>query len=396
MNMNKRLPALTRNPGDADTGPQTPGPFMEPLLYLLTAKARNKEWTAKHQGALRAAIVGRHWTQAQKHRAFGSDQVPSPNCRLCVAKGLCNDQTADPAFTGTPWHRLWTCPALAGFRERHMPEEVAEHLARTAGKGNPSQAERLFLTRGLRISPSAWLPSEPAEPTFQWVKRPPKPHRTVDLVAAEAHYTDGSMIDAHWQTAGLCARRGWAFVWKDQHGRTLALARGRPPQWAPGIYGAELWALLQCASTSVEAAPFFVDCKAVHVGALRDANWARHHARRLARIWAPAHAAMDSPTRRVHWMPAHCSFEEAGTRKLSDGSPLTTTQIVANREVDKHAKAAAEADRVPSETVARVRREWKLVAAVAKWIGVITVQAQQYDADDDPSRRGKKRIRDND
>ena len=95
-------------------------------------------------------------------------------------------------------------------------------------------------------------------------------------------------------------------------------------------------------------------------------------------------------------MPAHCGFEEAGTRKLSDDSFLTTAQIVANREVDKHAKAAAEADRVPSALVARVRKEWNLVAAVAKWIGLVSVQAQQYDVEDDPARRGKKRMRDTD
>ena len=392
--VHRRLPALAGDQDGASTGALAPGPFVDPLLYLLTAKARNKDWTAKHQGALRAAIVGRHWTQAQKHRAFGKEQVPSPNCRLCVAKGFCSDWTSDPAYVGTPWHRLWTCPALAGFRERHMPDEVVEHLNQISRAGPPSQAERLFMTRGLRISPSAWLPTAPAEPTFQWIKTPPKPHRAGDLVAATAHFTDGSMIDAHWQTAGLCARRGWAFALKDQHGRTLALARGRPPQWAPGIYGAELWALLQCASTSVESAPFFVDCMAVHLGAQRDGSWARHHARKLARLWAPLHAAMDSPARRVHWMPAHCGFDEAGTRQISDGTPLTTSQIVANREVDKHAKAAAEIDRLPKELVARVRKEWMLVVAVARWIGVVTVRAQRHDVEEDPSGRGKKRIRD--
>ena len=77
--IHRRLPALTRQPGDASNGPQSPGPFIEPILYLLTAKARNAGWTAKHHGALRAAIVGRHSTQAQKHRVFGSDQVPSRN-----------------------------------------------------------------------------------------------------------------------------------------------------------------------------------------------------------------------------------------------------------------------------------------------------------------------------
>ena len=210
----------------------------------------------------------------------------------------------------------------------------------------------------------------------------------------QAHYSDGSMIDSHWQLAGICARRGWAFSWRDQHGRTLALARGRPPAWAPGIHGAELWGLLQSAMHSTERAPFIVDCKAVLQGAQRDSRWAGAPARTLARAWIPLHGALDDSQRTVQWMPAHCELGDAGVRTLSTGRALTVTDIVANREVDKHAKLAAETDRLDELTVQQVRQAWSDTMAVAHWIGMVTVAAQQQDVEADPQRKNGRRIRD--
>ena len=385
-----RLPALV--PDGIAVAPEH-GPFIEPLLHALTRAARGPQWTAEQQGALRAAIIGRHWTQSQKFRIFGADSMVSPNCRLCVEKGLCTDFSEDPQFRGTPMHRIWTCPALAAFRAEHMPEETAaiyERMTRTP----LTPAGRLFLTRALGISPRAWVPRQPPEPTLQWVKRPPNPRRAEEVVQVQAHYSDGSMIDSHWQLAGICARRGWAFSWRDRHGRTLALARGRPPAWAPGIHGAELWGLLQCASLSVDNAPFLVDCKAVLLGAQRDLRWARDPARPLARAWIPLHGALEGTRRTVKWMPAHCALEDAGVRTISDGRKLTTADIVANREVDKHAKIAAQADRLDEATVRQVQQTWVDTLAVARWIGVVTVAAQKLDVGADPQRRNGKRLRD--
>ena len=317
----------------------------------------------------------------------------SPNCRLCVERGYCTDFSDDPRFCGTPMHRIWTCPALADFRATHMPAEVATIFENmTSTPLTPSG--RLFLTRALRISPRAWVPRQPAEPTLQWIKRPPEPRRPDDVVRIHAHYSDGSMIDSHWQLAGICARRGWAFSWRDRHGRTLALARGRPPEWAPGIHGAELWGLLQSATLSTEDAPFLVDCKAVLLGAQRDAGRAHAPSRPLARAWIPLHGALDQVRRTVQWMPAHCELSDAGTRDISTGRKLTTADIVANREVDKHAKLAAQADRLDKSTIQRVRQAWDDTSAVARWIGVVTVAAQKFDVAADPLRRTQKRLRD--
>ena len=93
-------------------------------------------------------------------------------------------------------------------------------------------------------------------------------------------------------------------------------------------------------------------------------------------------------------MPAHCELGDAGVRTLSTGRTLTATDIVANREVDKHAKLAAEADRMDESTVQQVRQAWSDTMAVARWIGMVTVAAQQQDAEADPQRRNGRRIRD--
>ena len=284
---------------------------------------------------------------------------------------------------------------MADFRKNHMPTEVADIFARLGGQdGNVSAADHLFLTRALRASPRAWVPAAPTSATFQWVQRPQQPRRPEDVIRVAAHYTDGSMLDAHWQLAGTCARRGWAMAWQDEHGRNVATAHGRPPDWAPGILGAELWALLQCATESVDEAPFIIDCKAVQMGAQRGLQWATSPSRPLARAWTPVHHALDMARRQVIWMPAHCDFQEAGQRTRSDGRKLTTRDIAANRTVDRLAKEAAEKDRLPQATVEAVRREWAEVVAVAKWIGLVTVQSQQFDTQGDPAIRGVKRIRD--
>ena len=62
-------------------------------------------------------------------------------------------------------------------------------------------------------------------------------------------YVDGSFKGSmrSWKLAGSCARRGWAFAVLDELGQKIAAARGRPPAWASGINGAELWALLMAA-----------------------------------------------------------------------------------------------------------------------------------------------------
>ena len=81
-------------------------------------------------------------------------------------------------------------------------------------------------------------------------------------------------------------------------------------------------------------------------------------------------------------------------RYTSQGRALTTADIVANREVDKHAKAAAESDRLPAEDVKRVRGDWQTIVAIAMWIGKVSAEAQRHDVVGDPVARGHKRLRD--
>ena len=83
-------------------------------------------------------------------------------------------------------------------------------------------------------------------------------------------------------------------------------------------------------------------------------------------------------------------------RYTSQGRALTTADIVANREVDKHAKAAAESDRLPAEDVQRVRDDWRTIVAVAMWIGRVSAEAQRHDVVGDPVARVTKRMRDSD
>ena len=94
-------------------------------------------------------------------------------------------------------------------------------------------------------------------------------------------------MDGHWKLGGLCRRHGWAFVFRNQDERTVAAAHGRPPLWARGTFGAELWGLLQAAMCSVHAAAFFVDCQAVQRCIAHDPRWARAPERALGRAWAP-------------------------------------------------------------------------------------------------------------
>ena len=60
------------------------------------------------------------------------------------------------------------------------------------------------------------------------------------------------------------------------------------------------------------------------------------------------------------------------TRRLSDGTLLTEAQVKGNLLVDDLDKSAAEADRLPRETVDRAFRLWERVTAVAMWIGKVT------------------------
>jgi hypothetical protein len=185
-------------------------------------------------------------------------------------------------------------------------------------------------------------------------------------------------LDGEWHLAGLCARHGWAFAAYDEAGALCAAAKGRPPAWADGIYGAELWGLFMAASVADPWAPLRVDCLSVQQGAQMGQEWAGAPVRYLARAWAPLSAALDDDPQRVVWMPAHCSQQAVGVKKLSNGELLTALDLAGNSLVDQLAKEAARADRLPWARREEVRRLGERLTDVATWIGQITELANRF------------------
>ena len=175
-----------------------------------------------------------------------------------------------------------------------------------------------------------------------------------------------------------CKRSGWSFVVYRGSGELEAAAHGRPPAWAKGIHGAELWALLMAAQSCMPTSPLWVDCESVRRGSQRGGTWATAPCRRLARAWGPLAAALEDRPERVGWMPAHCSAGQAGSHEKSDGSQLSLMDIMGNDVADRMAKEAAMKDAPPERALEAVRRAGRLLRAVARWIGQVTVLAGKF------------------
>ena len=192
----------------------------------------------------------------------------------------------------------------------------------------------------------------------------------------------------------MCARHGWAFAAYDEEGALVAAAKGRPPALADGIYGAELWGLFMAASSADPWAPLRVDCQSVQVGSQMGREWAAAPDRCLARVWAPLNAALDDDPQRVVWMPAHCSHDAVGKKRLGDGTLLSELDIAGNAFVDKLAKEAARADRLPPAQLDSVRKLGEKLTAVATWIGQVTQLANNFPDPRWPGAGRKQFLRD--
>ena len=91
-------------------------------------------------------------------------------------------------------------------------------------------------------------------------------------------------------------------------GRTIAMAKGLPPDWITDIPGAEAWALLQAAVGAEPGCKTRIDrlpCVDAFEAGLA---WATTDKRKHAR----AHAMMlkawgDVAAGTITWMPAHCT-----------------------------------------------------------------------------------------
>ena len=235
------------------------------------------------------------------------------------------------------------------------------------------QAEADLLTRAMAGTPLPRLAPPPSDDTFQWELEP-----ATDLGLGCSFFVDGSLLFAEHRFFGMCARRGWAFVVLDQARRLVAAAKGRPPSWADGIHGTELWGFLQAASCASPSDKFSVDCLAVQLGAQRGLAWATAPQRRLARAWAPLAHALGDEADRVRWMPAHCSSAAAGSHFCSDGSTLLGTDIIANDYADEMAKSVASADQPSWHDRQMVLTEAERVTQAAQWIGRATALANHF------------------
>ena len=255
--------------------------------------------------------------------------------------------------------------------------------------GTMEPKDLLLFTRALAPSPESMMLPAPEDETFTWVIPP-----VGDGGAVQGK--DGSLIDAEWKLAGCCARRGWAFAVANEAGDVIASAHGRPPAWTGGIHGAELWSLLMAALTALPGSDFRVDCMAVQVGTQRGRAWATAPERHLARAWSPLAASLEDQVGNVVWMPAHTSHEAVGNKRLGDGSYLSEVDRRLNDIVDRLAKLAAKADRLPLAQRRLVQALWDRVTAIAIWIGQATVLANEFPDPDHPQSGGKMTlIRDN-
>ena len=253
---------------------------MQPLFRLLDSAPRDG-WGPKQQGGLRSALADRQWPQGRLHSC---GMVASPNCLLCVRYGYCSAEDTAYQHRGTLFHRIWTRPVLDAERRRLVPAWLLDEVQRALlSDGGMTPHDLLLHTRALTPSPRAMVPPPPTEESFEWVTPP----EDGDVGVGGVFYVDGSMLDAEWRLAGACARRGWAFVVANDTGRIIAAARGRPPAWASGIHGAELWGLVMAAMSAFPPSKFKVDCLSVKDGAQRGSEWGTSPERRLARAWGP-------------------------------------------------------------------------------------------------------------
>ena len=358
------------------------GAHMQPIFRLLQAKP-SPQWGAREKGALRSAFANRQWTQCRLHSA---GMASTKNCRLCVQLGYCTQDDPDPRHWGTLMHRIWTCPATESIRSKMVPAWLYAEVKRAMRlDGTMAPADLALYTRALVASPAAFLEPPPSHETFEWV------HRPADGCVTGRVYVDGSRIDGEWFLAGMCARHGWAFAAYDDDGMLLAAAKGRPPAWADGIYGAELWGLFMAATEADPWAPLRVDCMSVQLGTQNGQEWAAAPNRCLARVWAPLSAALDDDPQRVVWMPAHCIQDAIGTKRLGNGELLSELDVKGNAFVDKLAKEAARFDRLPRAQLAGVRKLGEKLTAVAMWIGQATQLANAF-PDPNGTGAGKQQL----
>ena len=191
-------------------------------------------------------------------------------------------------------------------------------------------------------------------------------------------YTDGSRLFAEYKYDNLVARQGWAFAILGPDGCVMAAASGSTPWWAEGIHAAELWALVNATQVAFPGSSFFVDCKAVQVGAKNGVQWAKSPCRRFGRAWTSIAHVVEQYPDCITWMPAHCNSSAVGIARLSSGEALTRDDLWANAYVDGLAKDVAKKIAPSRKIRDHITKTSQLIEDVARWIGQITVLANHY------------------
>ena len=342
---------------------------------MLRSREESDVWNSRFRGALRSAVANRQWPQQRCHSAgFTSHN----KCCLC-ARRLAGSVAAPDGVrdlhlalapqplqatpVGTAFHRVVACPAHGSLRSRHATPRWRALVA--------SEPPRpVAVCRALFGSLDHTIPPPADVESFKWIVRPP------DGVYRGVIYTDGSRLDGPSRSL---ARNWWAFVVVDEQGRAVAAAHGAPPPWIDDIPGTESWAILQAAQHAEPGCLYRCDCAPCIDAIHRGRKWATQGCRPLARVHSMMFTAIDdTPASAFVWMPAHTREHEVGRVLLGNGQPLTAIDRNSNELADRYAKQAVLEHRIRQDIRIQVRELDRLVVDTAKWLGMVTYQANHY------------------
>ena len=346
------------------------GASWRPVLKVLRAKD-SPEWGPEHKASLKSVMCNRQWPQ---QRLCKAGLVQDNRCQLCLGR-------VDGDQVGTLLHR-WVCPALAAFRERHLPRWIEDYLRQNGHSVNGAIV--LAVTRGLFPAPACPVRDSSCFDTFEWHVE------CVDIPAGCVVFTDGSLIDGllpnGWQSLG------WAFAVVDCDGVLVAAAFGVPPRWLSTIQGAELWAVCMALQHVAFPEKLLTDCDSVRLGLKQPREWASSSKRRLARLWTLVHNQVEGDHDLVHWMPAHTSESSIGQKMCSDGVPVSQERWCANQIVDLLAKDAADGHRVNARARSRLIHDERQLAELLVFLGRLTHAANSFKLADGTVIRDSEKV----
>ena len=217
------------------------------------------------------------------------------------------------------------------------------------------------------MKPRTHVPEQrPGEGTFEWVIPPTEGAAAFgDII-----FSDGSMKDGPGELESL----GFGFV-VYRAGRVVAKARGVPPRYIHGNYGAELWGLVQAARHTVGPREVKVDNEAVVKRFAAGRNKTLHGDTLYAEAWGQLFAIQDGEQLAVTWTKGHITNADVEAERF------TQFEKDGNDIADELAKSAANQFRYLEEFRDEIERGDALVAQVAKAIGQMTAYVLETGGD---------------